>query len=59
MTVHSADYLRVYRDSEASVVVLEYQVHGESVLTGRPYNNRFRLYHHSQGPQSDPLAGLP
>jgi ketosteroid isomerase-like protein len=23
------------------VVVLEYEVHGESVLTGRPYNNRF------------------
>jgi ketosteroid isomerase-like protein len=21
--------------------VLEYEVHGESVLTGRPYNNRF------------------
>jgi uncharacterized protein len=41
MTVHSADNLRVYRDPEASVAVLEYEVHGESVLTGRPYNNRF------------------
>lgn len=41
MTVHSADNLRVYRDSEASVVVLEYEVHGQSVQTGRPYNNRF------------------
>ncbi len=41
MTVHTADNLRVYRDPEASVVVLEYEVHGESVLTGRPYNNRF------------------
>ena len=41
MTVHTADNLRVYRDQEASVVVLEYEVHGESVLTGRPYNNRF------------------
>jgi uncharacterized protein len=41
MTVHSADNLRVYRDPEASVVVLEYEVHGESVQTGRPYNNRF------------------
>jgi ketosteroid isomerase-like protein len=41
MTVHSADNLRVYRDPEASVVVLEYEVHGESVETGRPYNNRF------------------
>jgi uncharacterized protein len=41
MTVHSADNLRVYRDPEASVVVLEYEVHGESVQTARPYNNRF------------------
>ena len=41
MTVHSADNLRVYRDPQASVVVLEYEVHGESVQTGRPYNNRF------------------
>ena len=40
-TVHTADNLRVYRDPEASVVVLEYAVHGESVRTGRPYNNRF------------------
>jgi len=36
MRVHSADNLRVYRDPEASVVVLEYEVHGESVKTGRP-----------------------
>jgi ketosteroid isomerase-like protein len=41
MRVNSADNLRVYRDPEASVVVLEYEVHGESVLTGRPYNNHF------------------
>ena len=41
MTVHTADNLRVYRDPGASVVVLEYEVHGESVQTGRPYNNRF------------------
>jgi ketosteroid isomerase-like protein len=41
MTVHTADNLRVYRDPKASVVVLEYEVHGESVQTGRPYNNRF------------------
>ena len=41
MTVRTADNLRVYRDPEASVAVLEYEVHGESVLTGRPYNNRF------------------
>jgi uncharacterized protein len=41
MTLHTADNLRVYRDPEASVVVLEYEVHGETVATGRPYNNRF------------------
>jgi ketosteroid isomerase-like protein len=41
MNVHSADHLRVYRDPQVSVVVLEYEVHGESVQTGRPYNNRF------------------
>jgi uncharacterized protein len=41
MTMHTADNLRVYRDLEASVVVLEYEVHGEAVHTGRPYNNRF------------------
>lgn len=41
MSVHRADGLRVYRDPEASVVVLEYEVHGKSAQTGRPYNNRF------------------
>jgi len=41
MKVHSADNLSIYRDPEASAVVLEYEVHGESVQTGRPYNNRF------------------
>ncbi len=41
MTVRTVDNLRVYRDREASVVVLEYEVHGESVQTGRPYNNHF------------------
>ena len=41
MTMHTADNLRVYRDREASVVVLEYEVHGTSVQTGRPYDNRF------------------
>ncbi len=41
MRVHSADGLRVYRDPQASVVVLEYEVHGESVQTGQPYHNRF------------------
>ena len=41
MTVRSADNLRVYRDTETSIVVLEYEVHGESAQTGTPYNNRF------------------
>jgi uncharacterized protein len=41
MSVHSADNLRVYRDPTASVVVLEYEVHGQSVETGRPYDNCF------------------
>jgi uncharacterized protein len=41
MNVRSADNLRVYRDPAASVVVLEYEVHGQSVQTGRPYDNRF------------------
>ena len=41
MRVQSANNLRVYRDPDASVVVLEYEVHGESVPTGRPYSNHF------------------
>ncbi|HEX3958109.1 MAG TPA: nuclear transport factor 2 family protein [Trebonia sp.] len=41
MQLHSADNLRVYRDREASVTILEYEVHGKSVQTGRPYDNRF------------------
>ena len=41
MAVNSADGLHVYRDPAASVVILEYEVHGESVQTGRPYDNRF------------------
>ncbi|OIK04099.1 nuclear transport factor 2 family protein [Streptomyces monashensis] len=39
--LHGADNLRVHRDPETSVVVLEYEVHGTSVPTGRPYDNRF------------------
>ncbi|MCF3131187.1 nuclear transport factor 2 family protein [Streptomyces olivochromogenes] len=41
VTLHGADNLRVHRDPETSVVVLEYEVHGTSVQTGRPYDNRF------------------
>ncbi|HVW46425.1 MAG TPA: nuclear transport factor 2 family protein [Solirubrobacterales bacterium] len=41
MAIDRADNLRVYRDREASVVVLEYEVHGKAVHGGRPYDNRF------------------
>jgi ketosteroid isomerase-like protein len=41
LAVRSADNLHVYRDPVASVVVLEYEVHGESVQTGNAYDNRF------------------
>ena len=41
MTVTGADGLRVYRDPEQSVVVLEYSVHGQAVGTGRQYHNHF------------------
>ena len=59
MQVRSADNLRVYRDPEASVVVLEYEVHGESVQTGRPYDNRFVSIITVQGRESGALARLP
>ncbi len=41
MSVRCADNLRVYRDPVASVVILEYEVHGVAVQTGSPYDNRF------------------
>jgi ketosteroid isomerase-like protein len=41
MVLRSADELAVHRDREASVVVLEYAVHGQAVETGRSYDNRF------------------
>ena len=37
---HSSDVHRYY-DSEKSVVVLEYTIHGRVVSTGAPYANRF------------------
>ncbi|MFD8986096.1 nuclear transport factor 2 family protein [Streptomyces sp. NPDC059564] len=40
VTLRSADNLRVHRDPETSVVVLEYEVHGTSAPTGRAYDNR-------------------
>ncbi|HEX7992660.1 MAG TPA: nuclear transport factor 2 family protein [Streptosporangiaceae bacterium] len=39
--LHSADELAVHRDRDASVVVLEYAVHGHVVNSGLPYDNHF------------------
>ena len=36
-----ADNLRVYRDPDASVVILEHEVHGASAQAGWRCNNRF------------------
>ena len=41
MVLRSADELAVHWDREASVIVLEYAVHGQAVQTGRTYDNRF------------------
>jgi uncharacterized protein len=41
MVLRSADELAVHRDHEASVLVLEYAVHGRAVQTGRTYDNHF------------------
>jgi ketosteroid isomerase-like protein len=41
IVLRSADELAVHRDREASVVVLEYAVHGRVTNTGRAYDNRF------------------
>lgn len=41
MELKSADSLRVYKDREQGVITLEYQVHGTSPYSSRPYDNRF------------------
>jgi uncharacterized protein len=41
MVLRSADELAVHRDREASVIVLEYAVHGQAVPTGHAYDNHF------------------
>jgi uncharacterized protein len=41
MVLRSADELAVHRDREASVIVLEYAMHGQAVQTGRTYDNDF------------------
>lgn len=41
IVLDSADDLAIHRDREASVVVLEYAVHGRAVSTRQAYHNRF------------------
>jgi len=41
IVLHGSDELAVHRDREASVVVLEYAVHGRAVGTSRAYDNHF------------------
>src|ERR1700730_10923404 len=41
MVLRSADELAVHSDREASVIALEYAVHGQAVQTGRTYDNPF------------------
>jgi ketosteroid isomerase-like protein len=41
IVLESADDLAIHRDHEASVVVLEYAVHGRAVNNGHAYHNRF------------------
>ena len=39
--LHSSGGLVVHRSQDRRVVILEYEVHGKIVATGRPYDNRF------------------
>jgi uncharacterized protein len=41
IALRSADELAIHRDREASVIVLEYAVHGQAVHTGQTYDNHF------------------
>jgi uncharacterized protein len=41
IVLHRADELAVHHDREASVVVLEYAVHGRAISTVRAYDNHF------------------
>jgi ketosteroid isomerase-like protein len=38
--LHSGDGLVVHRSQESRVVILEYEVHGEILSTGKAYDNR-------------------
>ena len=39
--LHSGDALVVHRSQGSRVVILEYEVHGEILSSGAPYDNRF------------------
>jgi len=41
IVLHSADALVVHRSQDPRVVILEYDVHGRTVATQTPYDNRF------------------
>ena len=41
MTLHGAGALVVTRAQDPRVVILEYEVHGKAVRTGKAYDNRF------------------
>jgi ketosteroid isomerase-like protein len=41
MVLHGADALVVTRAQDPAVVVIESDVHGTAVRTGKPYDNRF------------------
>jgi uncharacterized protein len=40
-TLHSGDALVLHRSQEPGVLILEYEVHGTKVRSGKPYDNRF------------------
>ena len=39
--LHSGDALVVHRSQEPGVLILEYEVHGKKLRTGKAYDNRF------------------
>jgi ketosteroid isomerase-like protein len=41
VVLRGADALVVHRSQDPRVVILEYDVHGKTVRTGAPYDNRF------------------
>ena len=39
--LHGGDELIVHRSQDPGVLILEYEVHGKNIRTGKPYDNRF------------------